>query len=180
MVELDDRFPERTMELLILSSSLDPSDSFKSFHIDNICNLAEKFYPQDFNGSEIGTLRRQLEHYELDVPNDSQFQNISSLSELCLKLYETKRSEHFHFIDRLIRFVLTLPVSTATNKRAFSAMKLIKTALRNKMDDELLANCMVIHIEREFSDIIDSNMIIDEFCDVGPHRLSLKRNSDAF
>ncbi|KAK3229674.1 hypothetical protein Dsin_001555 [Dipteronia sinensis] len=58
MVVLDDRFPERTMELIILSSSMDPSNSFKSFHIDNICNLVEKFYPQDFSGSEIDTLRR--------------------------------------------------------------------------------------------------------------------------
>ncbi|KAK3230532.1 hypothetical protein Dsin_002413 [Dipteronia sinensis] len=179
MVELDDRFPERTIELLIFSSSLDPSDSFKSFHIDNICNLAEKFYPQDFSGSEIDTLRRQLEHYELDVPNDSQFQNISSLLELCPKLYETKRSEHFHLIDRLIRLVLTLHVSTATTKRVFSAMKLIKTAFRNKMEDELLASYMVIYIEREFSDIIDPNMIINEFCDMGPRRASLKRNSNA-
>ncbi|KAK2659746.1 hypothetical protein Ddye_006279 [Dipteronia dyeriana] len=166
------------MELLIPSSSLDPSDSFKSFHIENICNLAEKFYPQDFSGSEIDTLRRHLEHYELDVTNDSQFQNISSLSELCRKLYETKMSKHFHLIDHLIRLVLTFPVSTATTKQAFSIMKLIKTTLHNKMDDELLASCMVIHIEREFSDIIDPNMIIDEFCDVGPRRVSLKWNSD--
>ena len=58
-------------------------------------------------------------------------------------------------------------------------MKLIKTALRNKMEDEFLASCMVIYIEREFSDTIDPDMIIDEFCDVGPRRVSLKRNSDA-
>ena len=158
---------------------MDPSDSFKLFHIDNICNLAEKFYPQDFSGSEIEILRRQLEHYELNVPNDSKFQNISSLSELCCRLFETKMSKYFHLIDHLIRLVLTLPVSTATTERAFSTMKLIKTALRNKMEDEFLASCMVIYIEREFSDTIDPDMIIDEFCDVGPRRVSLKRNSDA-
>ena len=39
-------------------------------------------------------------------------------------------------IDRLIRLVLTLPVSTATMERAFSAMKLLKTRLRNKMKDD--------------------------------------------
>ncbi|KAK3228089.1 hypothetical protein Dsin_007951 [Dipteronia sinensis] len=98
---------------------------------------------KDFSGSEIDTLRRQLEHYELDVPNDSEFQNISSLSELCHRLFET-----FHLIDRLIRLVLTLPVSTATIERAYSAMKFIKTTLRNKMEDEFLASCMMIYIER--------------------------------
>ncbi|KDO40671.1 hypothetical protein CISIN_1g047049mg, partial [Citrus sinensis] len=35
----------KTMELLTLSSALNLVDSFKSFDIDDICNLAERFYP---------------------------------------------------------------------------------------------------------------------------------------
>ncbi|KAK2641609.1 hypothetical protein Ddye_023372 [Dipteronia dyeriana] len=147
--------------------------------IENIENELKQYTGRDFSGSEIGTLRRQLEHYELNVPNDSKFQNISSLSELCHRLFETKMSEHFHLIDRLIRLVLIIPVSTTTTERAFSAMKLIKTTLHNKMEDEFLASCMMIYIEREFSDTIDPDMIIDEFCVMGPRRVSLKQNSDA-
>ena len=48
LMELDSRFNEGTVELLTLSLTLDPSDSFKSFNIDDICNLAKMFYPQDF------------------------------------------------------------------------------------------------------------------------------------
>ncbi|XVF66763.1 hypothetical protein PTKIN_Ptkin10aG0064200 [Pterospermum kingtungense] len=59
--------------------------------------------------------------------------------------------------NRLIRLVLTLPDSTATTERAFPAMKLIKTSLRNKMDDNFLLSCMVIYIERELADSIDSD-----------------------
>ena len=59
--------------------------------------------------------------------------------------------------------MLTLYVSTATTERAFLIMKLIKTLLRNKMENEFLLDCMVIYIEREFIDIIDSDSIIDEF-----------------
>ena len=66
-------------------------------------------------------------------------------------------------LDRLIRLVLTLSVSTATTERAFSAMKLIKTAHRNKMENEFLSNCMVIYIEREIADNIDSDAIVDKF-----------------
>jgi hypothetical protein len=51
----------------------------------------------------------------------------------------------------LIRLVLTLPVSTATTERAFAAMKVVKIRLRNKMDDEFLANIFVVYInERKF------------------------------
>jgi hypothetical protein len=43
--------------------------------------------------------------------------------------------------------VLTLPVSTAITKRAFSAMKHVKTVLRNKMKENFLADSMMIYIE---------------------------------
>ena len=66
-------------------------------------------------------------------------------------------------IDRLIRLVLTLPVSIATIERAFSAMKLLKTRFRNKMEDELLADNMIIYIEKEIAGNFTIEMIMDEF-----------------
>ena len=47
--ELDNRFGERTMELFTLSSTLDPSDDYKSFNINDICTLADKYYSFDFS-----------------------------------------------------------------------------------------------------------------------------------
>jgi hypothetical protein len=47
--ELDNRFDERTMKLLTLSSALDPSDDYKSFNINDICTLADKYYSLDFS-----------------------------------------------------------------------------------------------------------------------------------
>jgi hypothetical protein len=47
--ELDNRFGERTMELLTLSSALDSSDDYKSFNINDIYTLAEKYYSLDFS-----------------------------------------------------------------------------------------------------------------------------------
>jgi hypothetical protein len=63
----------------------------------------------------------------------------------------------------LIRLILTLPVSTATTERAFSAMKIIKTRLRNKMEDDFLANSLVIYIEMEIAEIFDLDSILDDF-----------------
>ncbi|CAD6334555.1 unnamed protein product [Miscanthus lutarioriparius] len=52
--ELNSRFSEQATELLVLCTSLDPRDSFRSFKIDDICLLASKFYPTDFlNKKEI-------------------------------------------------------------------------------------------------------------------------------
>ncbi|XP_042460546.1 zinc finger MYM-type protein 1-like [Zingiber officinale] len=46
--ELNSRFGDKIVELLMLSSALDPKDNFNWFNIDKICTLVEKYYPKDF------------------------------------------------------------------------------------------------------------------------------------
>ncbi|KAK2640513.1 hypothetical protein Ddye_028308 [Dipteronia dyeriana] len=67
LVELDSRFKKETMELLVLSEASNPMNGFKSFKIDSIYTLAEKFYSKDFTEDELKALKRQLEHYKFDV-----------------------------------------------------------------------------------------------------------------
>jgi hypothetical protein len=161
--ELDNRFSDHTVEFFRLSAALSPQDAYKSFKIDDICSLVEKFYPQDFTEQEKIILRFQLDHYRLDVPKHSYFQNMSTLSELCRGLAISGKSKIYNLIDRLIRLVLTLPVSTATTKRAFSAMKLVKTRLRSRMEDEFLADNLIVYIEKEIAKDFMTEMIMDEF-----------------
>ena len=78
-------------------------------------------------------------------------------------LVETRRHEIYNLIDRLLRLLVTLPVSTASAERAFSSLKIIKTRLRNKMEDGFLANSLVVHIEGEIGDNYSHEDIIDEF-----------------
>ena len=99
LMELNSRFTEQTMELLTLSSALNPIDGFRSFKIDDICTLAQKFYAQNFTRNELDALKRQLEHYEYAIVHHLEFQTIDSLSELCQVFSETKKFEHFFLID---------------------------------------------------------------------------------
>lgn len=161
--ELNCRFSEQATELLILCNALDPKDSFSSLNIDDVCSLASKYYSDDFTEQEINNLRCQLHHYELDIPTNSRFQNLSSVADLCQQLAKTGKSVDYYLIDRLIRLVLTLPVSTATTERAFSTMKLVKTRLRNKMEDGFLRDCLLIYIEKEIAMGFSTDEIIDEF-----------------
>ncbi|XP_016206434.1 uncharacterized protein LOC107646792 [Arachis ipaensis] len=172
--ELNSRFSEQATELLILSTSLDPKDAFKLFSVCNICNLVKNFYSLNFSEQKKIQLDYELQHYELDVVKAPDFQNLSTLAELCQKLTETGKSNIYPLIDRLIHLVLTLPVTTATTKRAFSAMKIIKTRLRNKMEDEFLADCMIVYIEKEIASKFNSEMIIDDFSSMKHRRASLK------
>ena len=96
-----------------------------------------------------------------------------TISELCRGLAEINKSQHYHLIDRLIRLVLTLPVSTTTTKRTFSVMKHVKIVLRNKMKNEFLTDSMMIYIEQELVEDIDSDSIIDEFYSTKHRRVQL-------
>lgn len=42
-------------------------------------------------------------------------------------------------------------------------MKIIKTRMRNRIEDEFLPNNLVINIENEIANNFDSDLIIDEF-----------------
>ncbi|XP_028079332.1 zinc finger MYM-type protein 1-like [Camellia sinensis] len=149
--ELNNRFKEDVMELLVLSSALDPRNGYRSFNIEDICKLANKFYPMDFSEQEKLHLKYQLENYKFDISILPEFQKLSTISELCQMLAKTKKSTSYPLIDRLIRLVLTLPVSTATSERAFSAMKLAKSKLRNRMEDGFLASYLITYIEKDIA-----------------------------
>jgi hypothetical protein len=69
---------------------------------------------------------------------------------------------------------LTLLVSTATTERAFSAMKIIKIRLRNQMEDDFLANYLIVYIEKEIAERFTIDMIIDDFYSMKERQTQLK------
>ncbi|XP_071714265.1 uncharacterized protein [Rutidosis leptorrhynchoides] len=161
--ELCNRFDNNAVELLTLSSALVPRKDSEVINIDQICPLVEKYYPTDFDEQEIIRLRYQLELFNIEKTNNQQLCGISTISELCRILAESKKCEAYGLIERLARLVLILPVSTATTERAFSAMNICKNRLRNKMSDDFLASNLVVYIENENAQMFDSESIIDEF-----------------
>ncbi|KAI3958129.1 hypothetical protein MKW98_020771 [Papaver atlanticum] len=161
LMELSSRFTKESMELLVLCSAFSPDESYKSFDVDSLCTLAEKFYPEDFTVQEVCVLRSQLKHYKCDVVDNPYFGNMTTVAELCRRLVETGKSNVYDLIEGIILLVLTLPVSTATTERVFSCMNIVKPVARNKMGDEFLGDCMVIHAEREIAEEVKCDSI---FC----------------
>lgn len=172
LIELEDRFSSQATELLALCGSLDPRTD--AYDISKICTLVEKYYPADFSDQERGQLECQLPHYQLDVCNIPELSTLSSLADLIKGLFKLGKNSWYPMVDRLLRLVVTLPVSTATTERAFSAMKLVKTRLRNKMGDDYLRSYMIIYIEKELAAKISSLQIIKAYDLAGPRRGKFK------
>uniref|UniRef100_A0A8R7RCS6 Uncharacterized protein n=1 Tax=Triticum urartu TaxID=4572 RepID=A0A8R7RCS6_TRIUA len=116
--ELEFRFNDKVLDLLTTSATLIPKNKFRSFKADDICELVKKYYPADFTQQEIYGLEQQLKHFVVDASNDKELKNVSTLTNLCRYLFESGRHSIYNLVDRLLRLLLTLPVSTASAERA--------------------------------------------------------------
>ncbi|XP_057790843.1 uncharacterized protein LOC131007950 [Salvia miltiorrhiza] len=98
---------------------LDSRDSFSAFDVKKLVRLA-KLYPSEFSEVTLHELESQLDNFIFDVRLDEKFSELSGIG-----------------------------AATATVERAFSAMKFIKSALRNRMGDKLLNDCLISYIEKD-------------------------------
>lgn len=87
--QLNYRFNEHGAMLLMLSTTLDPKNTYKLSSDEDICLLVDVFYPEDFSNNEKIHLKFQLQHYELDAPNHLKLKNMSLISDLCWGFVET-------------------------------------------------------------------------------------------
>ncbi|CAM8920500.1 unnamed protein product [Rhodiola kirilowii] len=171
LAELESRFPESSMELLILGATFHPRNHFAAFKKEDVLLLASKFYASDFSAYDMVALNIECEFFPPSIQRDSPFANMTSVSDVCRLLAETGKSSYYPMIYRLICLVLTLPVSTAATERAFSSMNIIKSKLRNTMNDEFLDDLMILYVERTFADCISDDDVISAFEMSGPRRV---------
>ncbi|KRH71710.1 hypothetical protein GLYMA_02G163400v4 [Glycine max] len=104
--------------------------------IDKICvEMDHRFSEGNFSDDDRGTIRDQLETYVLQVRRNASFSTCEDVQSLAMKMVQTEKHLVFPLVYKLIELALILPVSTASVERAFSAMKIIKSKLRNKIND---------------------------------------------
>jgi len=58
---------------------------------------------------------------------------------------------------------MTLPIPTATTEKYFSAMKIIKNMLRNKMEAKFLTSSMITYIGWDIAKKFSFDSIIEDF-----------------
>ncbi|XP_039138160.1 uncharacterized protein LOC120275602 [Dioscorea cayenensis subsp. rotundata] len=156
--------------IIIMRRSLLPFDH------GMLVRLAQ-IYSNDFSTSDRLILKEQLCIYIHDVRRNSDFSNCHDLASLAVKMVQFDKHLTFPLVYRLIELALILPVATATVERAFSAMNIIKTDLRNKICYEWLNNMMVCYIEQEMFAKIDEDIILQCFQNMQNRRIQLPPRS---
>lgn len=175
IVELNNRFGERSTQLLSCIACLDPRNSFVNFDGDKLIELA-KLYAADFSPYDCIVLKDQLDIFIVDMRADSDFISCNDLGDLAVRMVRSERHLVFPLVYRLIELALILPVATASVERAFSAMNIIKTELRNKTGDEWLNHRMVCYIERDVFVTIEDEKIMSHFQHMRTRKTNLPRS----
>ncbi|XP_008449194.1 uncharacterized protein LOC103491145 [Cucumis melo] len=160
--ELNNHFTEKSTELLLCVACLNPSNSFTTFDKQKLICIAQ-FYPRDFSTMELLIFEDQLQNYIIDVCSDNMFVGLTSIGDFSQKMVITAKDKVYPLVYRLLTLALILPVTTATVKRIFSAMSIIKTQFRTRMKDQWMNDCLVAYIERDLFDKIDNEAIMYRF-----------------
>ena len=88
-------------------------------------------------------------------------------------MVETKRNQVYSFVYLLLTLALILPVATASVERVFSAMNIVKNRLRNRMGDEWINDNLIVYIENDIFDKVDSEVIMQRYQTMKPRREQL-------
>ncbi|ESR50288.1 hypothetical protein CICLE_v10033576mg, partial [Citrus x clementina] len=126
--ELNNRFNESNIELLICLACLCPNDLFAAFDKEKLLRLAE-FYPKDFSAIDLIALEMQLDVYITDLRSSAEFSELKGIGELARTMVKTKKDKVYPLVYQLVTLALILPVPTATVERVFSAMNFVKNRL---------------------------------------------------
>ena len=78
----------------------------------------------------------------------------------------------FSQTEQLVRLLLVCPASSCTAERSFSALRRLKTWLRNNMTQKRLNHVAVCHVHQDFLDSIDPFILAQEFAG----RSEIRRN----
>ena len=148
MQELNARFSVANSEFLLCMASLSSCNLFNNVDKRKLVRFAE-FYPSDFSPIQLQHLSDQLDTYIADMRANIEFSSLGGIGDLAKSLVRTKRDKVYPLVYLLLTLALILPVATASVERAFSAMNIIKSRLRNRMGDEWLSDILIVYIEQE-------------------------------
>ena len=169
--ELRDRFNNANIEILQCIIFFLPK-RFADFDEKYFLAFASEFWQREADGKthdqrKFDKLHQELKFFKDLIKKDHfKAKDLVSLEDVLKYLIRDQPS--LKMIIMLYRIALTLPVSSASAERCFSAMKRIKNRLRSTMGDERMADLILIAIEKEIGGFkgkgdFDLEKMVDSF-----------------
>ncbi|CAF2193147.1 unnamed protein product [Rotaria magnacalcarata] len=191
-VDADDEFSKthrrrvRSLQVYYRKIFYQMMDQLKSEYIDLLKALEEKLKPfsclwpskiPDFRKEDAEQIKiivpgidsSDLLYYDVQLLIDD-LQNCSSIRDVMVLFSQHNYQKSYSRLYRVYVFIYTLPVTVASNERAFSRLKLIKNYLRSKMFDERLMDLILCSSEKDLADSLNLDELVTTW-NTKPRRL---------
>ncbi|KAJ8896227.1 hypothetical protein PR048_001570 [Dryococelus australis] len=80
-------------------------------------------------------------------------------------IQKVKHQKKLYKMNKVCKYLLTIPLIRVSCERAFSKLKLIKTRLHSNMTNDNLETFWIMQCERDKLVALDNDMIIDKLCE---------------
>ena len=90
-----------------------------------------------------------------------------------LQSMSSPECQFYSYIMHLAKLILVTPATNAVSERSFSALRRMKTWLRNTMHQARLNWCMILHIHTDETDKLDLTAVANEFVSRNSSRQSI-------
>ena len=105
------------------------------------------------------------EQYQFGIKRVTLINTLGEIMNTCIFL-----KSMFSEVHRLLRVYLTIPMSSATAERTFSALRALKNYMRSTMTQKRLNHVMLLHIYKEKVDQLDLKEIAKSFIEANARR----------
>jgi hypothetical protein len=104
---------------------------------------------------------------------EGEAHSVTNLSELVTAMLSLGEARHiFSEINKLLQLLLTVPISSASAERSFSALRRLKSYTRSTMTAARLNHVAVLHIHKDKTRKISEGDVAKEFCSNSQSRFS--------
>ena len=119
-----------------------------------------EFYAKDINKDSLKVQLESLKTYF--EKQESEKVKLSDIFGYLRKLEPAMRAIYSEIVT-LVRILLVIPATNATSERTISALRRVKTYLRNTMTQTRMNSLLSLHVHKERTDALDLKAIANEF-----------------
>ena len=163
--ELNDRFKSQHIpSVLAVEQTLLKAANGDDYQSE-IALLEESCYKNDIDWSD---LNRHLPLLQDVIKKATPYvKKVTAIQTICEAMNSNSvYKDMLSTVHQLIRLYMTVPITSATSERTFSALRRLLTYMRSSMTEKRL-NCLLLHIHKELTDSLDLISIAKEF--IGRH-----------
>ena len=159
ITKINDRFDQETLNYLIsIEDVVVKAAKHGNVTIDS--NLQKSLE----GGMDIKKLESELNLLPSYIAETQpSLKDVTSIATVMDVMEKGKLVKIFSELYILLKLYLTIPLSNATAERSFSALRRVKTYLRNILTQEHLNHYLILHAHKYLTDVIDLENVLKHF-----------------